>query len=109
MRKISLVGYDIPAIDQETGKETTRPYEIKTVLINLLFHPELKLGGRELLQTQKVATRIEECKEDYILLEETEYSKIKQAIESIKGFSKYDVELVERVLEAEFVEVEEKK
>ena len=43
-----------------------------------------------------------------ILVEEEDYRKLRQAFETIEGFTKNDMELVKRVLEAEEIEVEEK-
>jgi Uri superfamily endonuclease len=40
-------------------------------------------------------------------MEEEEYRKLRQAFETIEGFTKSDMELVRRVLEAEEIEVEE--
>jgi hypothetical protein len=42
-----------------------------------------------------------------ILVEEDDYRKLRQAFETIQGFTKNDVELVKRVLEAEEIEVGE--
>ena len=44
----------------------------------------------------------------FVLLEESEYSRIKMVFETIQGFRKEDVELVKRVIEAPEVEVQEK-
>jgi hypothetical protein len=41
-------------------------------------------------------------------VEEDDYRKLRQAFETIQGFTKNDVELVKRVLEAEEIEVAEK-
>lgn len=108
MKKINLKPYDVKWTDKE-GKEQTTPYDVKSSLINILFHPVLKLAGRDLLKAHKLAEKIEECNEDIILLEDHDYMKLKNAAESIKGFTKNDVEFVQRVLEAEDADVQEKK
>ena len=84
------------------------PYDVKEALNSIIFHPELKLGGREIILRGKLAEKIDKAEKE-ILLEETDYSKLKQAFETVKGFSKNEVELCKRVLEAELIEVEEKK
>ncbi len=108
MKKINLKSYDIEFKDKE-GNDKYLPYDVKSSLVNVLFHPKLKLSGRDLLLAQKLAEKIEECIEDNILLEEQDYNKLKNAVEKIEGFSKNDVEFVKRVLEAETVKVQEKE
>lgn len=106
MRKISLENYILEGKD-EKGQVVQIPYDVKGSLIGVLFHPELKIGGRELLLRDKLANKINDS-EDKILLEEVDYSKIKMAIETIDGYSQNDVEFVRRILEAEEIEVKEK-
>jgi hypothetical protein len=108
MKKIDLKPYDLEFKDKE-GKTQTVPYDVKASLINCLYHPALKLAGRDLLLAHKLADKIEECKEDHILVELVDYTKLKNAVEKIEGFTKNDVEFVQRVLEAEDVEVAEKE
>ena len=108
MRKLDLSSYTIKYKDQE-GKPQSMPYDVKGSMVNIWFHPALKLKGRDLLMAHKLADRIEECKEESMLLEEVDYMKLKQAVEQIEGFGKNDVEFVQRVLEAETVEVKEKE
>jgi len=107
MRKIDMKKYMLQAKDAE-GKATEVPYDVKGSLVNILYHPVLKLAGRDLLLAHKLADKIENCKEETILLEEVDYMKLKNAVEKIEGFGKHDVEFVQRVLEAEVVEVKEK-
>jgi hypothetical protein len=58
----------------------------------------------------KLATRIEEAEikegNGHVLIEEEDYRKLRQAFEKIEGFTKSDMELVQRVLEAEEIDVE---
>jgi len=56
-----------------------------------------------------LAIKLEQCKEDEILLEEEEYQRIKKALDTYKGFGRNDIELITRINEAEKVEVETKK
>ena len=114
MRKLNLKNYmvKIKAPDQmNPGKviEGERPYQVKDSILNLLFVPALQLSGAELVKQNVLAMKLENCKEDEILLEDAEYSRIKRAIDTFKGFGRNDVELVTRINEAEVVEVEPKK
>lgn len=105
MRKIELQNYiiSLPTADGTTEK----PYNVKSSIVNCLLHPALKLTGRELLLRGKLATRIEEAN-GHILIEEADFRKLRQAFEKIEGFTKNDMELCQRVLEAEEIEVAEK-
>lgn len=97
-----------PPAKREKGDTITIRYSVKDSLLVMLFHPDLRIQAKELLDRDKLAHRLDECKEKFILLEETEYSMIKRAVDTISGYGRNDVELVRRVLDAETVEVQEK-
>ena len=105
MKRIDVRDY-LVGIQLEDGTPQEIPYRVKESLVGCLFHPELKLGGRDVIDRDKIATKIESA-EDYVLLEDAEYQKLLHAFETVKGFGKADVELVRRVFEAEDVEVKE--
>lgn len=71
-----------------------------------LYHPDLKLSARELLENDRVAQKINGAT-DFVLLEDAEYQKLLHAFEVIRGFEITDVELVKRVLNAKEVNVRE--
>lgn len=112
MRKIDVANYMVPMRD-EAGNMVPKPYSVKESMVSCLLHPVLKLTGRELLLRGKLVTRIEEAEikegKGFILVEEADYAKLKKAFETIEGFTKSDMELVRRVLEAEETDVEEVK
>jgi len=112
MRKLNLKDYTV------TGKvrggdgqpvDITIPYHVKDSILNLLFQRELQLSGAELVKQNVLAMKLENCKDDAILLEEDEYQRIKKALDTFKGFNRNDVELVARVTGATVVEVVPKK
>jgi len=114
MRKLNLKDYTVKTRvpDQmELGKfiDAEFPYPFKDSILNLLFVPALQLNGAELVKQNVLAMKLEQCKEDEILLEDEEYNRIKKAVDTFQGFGKNDVELVIRNNEAEVVEVEPKK
>jgi len=94
-------------IFQPDGTSKEIPYNTKDSIIQLMFHPELRLGGLDLLKQNKVAEKILKAGID-VLLEEDEYGQVKRAVESFKGFTQNEVELVKRVLECPEVKVKEK-
>jgi len=105
MRKINLKDYTVE-VRTPQGVEQVN-YEVKTSIVNLLFHPDLKLNAVALLEQNKLAEKILATEQE-ILLEESEYGKVKRAVEVVTGLGKNDVELVKRVLESEEISVVEK-
>lgn len=104
MRKIDLMDYDVEVLGSQ-GK-TTLPYSVKESLQMALYSPDLHLGSRELFDNDRVAQKINSA-QGHILLEETDYQKLKVALETIKGYTKNDIEMLRRVLEAPEVTVKE--
>lgn len=105
--KINLKSYDIEGIDTQ-GKEVRVPYNVRGSIGDIILAPQLKLNGTMLLRNQKIAQKVIDCKEEFILLENWEYSIIKEATEIINVFSKNDVDFIRRIHESEEVEVQEK-
>jgi len=106
MRKLELKHYIVKIRDAQ-GKLNDIPYDFKDAIINLMFHPDLKLSGTALLKTNILAEKIIEA-DEYIILEEEEYNKVKSAVDSFKGFTRNEVELVKRVTECPKIDVKEK-
>jgi len=114
MRKINLRNYTVrikipDQMNPGQAKDAEFPYGVKDSLLNLMFIPALQLNGAELVKQNVLAMKLEQCKEDEILLEDEEYNRIKRAADVFRGFTRNDVELVLRINEAEVVEVEPKK
>lgn len=107
MRKIDLSKYEV-TIPSVEGQAKTDFYDVKESLSICLVHASLQLDGRELLKRGKILDKIEAA-DGTLMLEEAEYDKVRHAFETIKGFSKNDMELVRRIFEAEEIEVEAKK
>jgi len=106
MKKLNLENYDVEVSHPDGTKEMV-PLDVKKWVIDVLFHPELRLQGREVLLRQKLAEKIEKADKN-IILEEVDYSKIKQAFETIKGLTRVHVKLLDKVFNPEDVEVKEK-
>ncbi len=106
MRKLNLKDYTVKMkvpdkMNPGQQIDIEMPYHFKDSILNLLFIPDLQLGGAELVKQNVLAMKLEQCKEDEILLEDAEYNRIKMAVDTYKGFGRNDVELVTRVNEAE--------
>jgi hypothetical protein len=106
MRKLELKHYTVSIRDTQ-GKLNDIPYDFKDAIINLMFHPDLRLSGTELLKTNILTEKIMEADEE-IILEEEEYNKVKNAVDSFQGFTRNEVELVKRVTECPKIDVKEK-
>jgi len=106
MRKLNLESYTVSVRDTD-GTMKLMPYSFKDSVIELMFHPKLKLTGKALLETNIVAEKIMKADKE-ILLEEADYNRIKSAVDSFEGFSKNEIELVKRVTECPEIKVKEK-
>jgi hypothetical protein len=72
----------------------------------MLFLPSLQLSARDVIEHDRIARKIE-TGGDEVLLEEAEYAKLKKAFETFTGFSRNDLELVTRVMDAPEVPIKE--
>ena len=108
MRKLLLNDYQVEA-KNEKGELAEVPYQVKRSLVAVLFAPELRLDAVELLERDKLANKINDAIDGYVLLEDAEYSKLESAIKTVRGLGRNEVELVKRILGAEKVEVTEKE
>ena len=107
MRKLDLKKYTI-SVKDEKGVTQSIPYDFKESLIQLMFHPNLQLSGKALLETNIVAEKLIKTDKE-VLLEEDEYNKIKSAVDNFKGFSRNEVELVERINNCPQIDIKENK
>ena len=102
MRKLDLSTYEWNLTKPDGSKEKVK-YDVRDNITGVLLHPNQKMNGVGLLKHHKIASMINDCEEDTILLEDSDYFVIKAAFETLEGFGLPDVELVERVLNAPVV------
>ncbi len=108
MKKIQLENYIIEILSTD-GQKKGDAFKVRESMVNILLHPSLMLNGRELMNAHKLASKIEDTTEDFILLESDEYKRLITALDTIKGFGKNECEFVRRIYDAEDVDVQEKK
>lgn len=112
MRELNLAKYPITVMrpNQQTGQiePSVGEYDVKESLIGLMFTRDLQLNARDLLLRDPLGRKIAGAEETTILLEDSEYEILKKSVEAFKGYTRNEVELVRRVLEAKTVEVEKK-
>ena len=102
MKKIPVTDYTVSI----NGQDQT--YPVREALAEVLFHPAIKIFALELLKRDDLARKILACEDEFLLLEDADYAKVKDAVSKVDTFTRNDVEFVRRVLNAETVEVVEK-
>lgn len=121
MHKLQISDYNVKMkVRSEDGSVSDKefPFKVLDSISMIIFHPELKLSGKELLASGKLAEKLEDEKNHkkegesvFILLTAQEFGMVKRAFETAKGFGRNEIELIRRIEECEEVEVavEEKK
>lgn len=96
---------------KDAGPEVDKrvDYNVRGSIVALLLNRGLNLCGAELLVQDRLAGKIHDCDADHILLDASEMQKVQDATNRFRGFGIEDVELVQRILEAPEVDVEEKR
>lgn len=100
MRELDLTNYQYTQKVQNPVRgveEITLPYLVKESILNIMFLPDLRLQGAELVRQNILAMKIEQAG-DSIMLEEEEYERVRKAAEAYKAQSRADVELIDRIL-----------
>lgn len=113
MRKLNLENYTAysKAPDPANPGELLDiqfPYPTKDSLLNMMFDRGLGLTGAELIKQQALALKIESSEDGEVLLEEEEWARLNTAINTVRGLGRNDYTLIERITNAEVVNVEEK-
>jgi len=98
MRKISLIPYNAG---------NGQPYNVRQSIINLMFNPELRLGIRDAIESDRIARKIETAENDEVILEDAEYARVKQAFDEFQGYTRNEIELIARVQGAVEITVKE--
>lgn len=120
MRRLDISDYTVEMLNPKAGEKRDDesiepetldiPYDVKRSLAEILLSKQLELTARQLLERDEIARKILHCTDGFVLLEEEEYDKLVNAVNSIKGLGRPDVQLMRRILEeTEQIEVEEKK
>jgi hypothetical protein len=100
MRKLDLRDYQVTQkVRGGDGEpiEITASYNVKDSVLNIMFLPDLRLQGAELVRQNVLAIKIEQSG-DEVMLEEEEYQRVKKAAENYKAQGRADVELIDRIL-----------
>lgn len=105
MRKIDVKSYPIQ-VKAPSGESLDVQYDMKEMLVGLLLHTSLGLNGTELHSRMPIADKIKKA-DGAVLLEEDEYAKILNAVNTVKGFGMNDSEMVRRIIDAKEVAVTE--
>ena len=101
MRKLDLRDYQVTQkVKSGSGEviDITAPYMVKDSILNIMFLPDLRLQGAALVRQNILAIKIEQAEEDWVMLEEEEYQRVKTAAEKYVAQSRADVEFIDRIL-----------
>ena len=103
MRRLSLepYGFVVPGTKEE------QPYDVISSVVALLTHPGRQLGVEGILSVGRIVDKVRNANGS-VLLEESEYTELLAAVNSFRGYSLGDIELVKRVQDAPTVNVAEK-
>lgn len=133
-RRLELTDYTVTLLNPDVGKPMPNPdagkcladgsvglatipepasvdqqFQMKNSLVEILMARDNQLGGRELLERDKLGRRILDSNDGSILLEEADWNRLVRSAETVMGLGRQEVEMVRRIFEAEEVEVEEKE
>ncbi len=89
--------------------DLTPEYNVRNSMIEVMFHPGLQLGPRDILDRDHLAIKIKDWPDNSLLLEEEEYKKVVAGLEIVRGLGRESVEFVKRILNAPEIEVQPKK
>jgi len=103
-KKIDLSQY-ATVLKDENGEP--QMFDVRSSLVNVLFHPNLKLGAVEILERDELRKDIQNEETDTLLVTPEDWEKLRAGVECIEGFGQNDVGFIRRVLEAPEVTVEE--
>ena len=113
--KIDLRNYDMPRPKEKARPKPApgmpevkapprvkaEPYEVKKIIFAVMLSPNQAHKGFRFYTVSKIAKRIGNCKEKFIVLDAADYGIVKACFDSATGFSSVDEECVRRVYEPE--------
>ena len=85
------------------------PYRVRESIYTILLSPILKHGPVDLRKHNKLADRFLDENKNLLYLDKQEYEMLKNAANRATGLTQNDVVLMERIFDAEEVEMSEKK
>lgn len=98
MKTLNIAPYlitTVPATADTPAK--SEPYPVKDALLNILFaRPNLK--ARDILKRDDLGRKILAADGDIVEFEDAEFELLKDAVSTMEGFGRNDVELCRRVL-----------
>ncbi len=104
MKSINLAKYKFEATLPD-GKKQHVDVDVKNMLVDIIFHPELKLSAKDVVDRAKLADKIEACKATDVKVEEAEYAILKNSVDGIRGFGKIHLQFIQRIYDAKDVKI----
>ena len=113
MRRIELTDYDYPivkrvqdAMGNASEVEGAATLSVRHWLVRICLSPACGHGPEELLDMLTIMQRVKACAEPFILLEESEWRAVCDALKKLRGYGQQEAEILRRVLKADSVEVQ---
>lgn len=104
--KLHIADYQAEVVGSD-GEKVERNVDVRESIVGLLFHADRKLTPREVIETDKLATKIENYEGEFILLDSKEHESVKSALDTPRGLPRIFTQLFTRILDAPTVEVDE--
>jgi len=117
MAQVSMYKFDLTPYMKELPDVPVRPggppvkdapapskdYDFRKTIRTVVLSGNQGHNGFRLITADSLVKKIENCKEPFILLNNTEYTLLKAAFEKIQGLGQNEVILCRRIYEAEEV------
>ncbi len=108
--RIDLRNYKIKALPngmtrpQREQKINCVDYDVRRVISMVILHPNQAHKGFKFYTVAKIAEKIKNAKEDFVILNEADYNTVKACFDNFSGFAPDDAEMVGRIYEAEVIQ-----
>lgn len=102
--KIDLRNYQVQVATDRKGVAVFDDYDVKDSLVRMLWNPALELTVEQAFETKPLVDRIRATK-DGIVIDQSDYVRLKKALAVIRGAQEDDLELFRRIRDAKEVEL----
>ena len=96
MRKLDLTDYTF-SLRNPKGEYQFVTYGVRTTIVGIITHPNLQMNDYEMLEIDPLADKIENAKNNEVLLTEGEYRQIMGQFRKFRGFGNNDRPLLKRL------------
>jgi len=106
MRKLDLTNYTF-SFRKPDGTYQIATYDVKTTIVGIITHTQLRMNDYEMLEIDPLADKIESVKGDEVLLTEGEYRQMMRQFRKFTGYGNNDRPLLKRLRDCPEVQGED--